>query len=221
MKNAKDVNLVTETKNWYSDRFEAVAIQRNILLLFLLLFTIIIIFCIFLIKEVTISKTVEPFVIEIEEKSGLTNVVNPTANKYLTTNEALNRHFIVRYITARETYDSNYYKYNYDILTKLFSSNGVYSSFRRSLYDSDGPFTLYGKQQIKTDIKFRSIQFMPDGKTVQVRFTISEDAPQGRKFNKIATLTYEYKQLEMSVNDRYINPLGFTITAYRVDNEVL
>ncbi len=219
--NKKDINIVSETKNWYYDRFESVVIQRNLLLLFLLIFTIVIISCIFLIRDVTISKTVEPFVIEVEEKSGITNIVNPVSNKVLTSNEALNTYFVVKYITARETYDSSNYQLNYDILTKLYSKEDVYRSFRRFLFSATGPFTLYGKEKMKTDIKFRSVQFMPDGKTVQVRFTVTEDNEQSRKFNKIATLVFGYEQMEMPAQDRYVNPLGFVISAYRVDNEVL
>jgi type IV secretion system protein VirB8 len=39
--------------------------------------------------------------------------------------------------------------------------------------------------------------------------------------DKIILLTFEYNNLELPDDKRLINPLGFTVTSYRIDDERL
>ncbi|MCV4639752.1 type IV secretion system protein [Citrobacter freundii] len=43
-----------------------------------------------------------------------------------------------------------------------------------------------------------------------------DDQPQ----RWIAIMGYEYKSLAMNAEQRYVNPLGFRVTSYRVNPEV-
>jgi type IV secretion system protein VirB8 len=174
---------------------------------------------VFVVGYISLSKSVDPFVIEVEEKSGITNVVNPLDTKTMTSDEALKKYFIMKYLRARETYDVTDYEYNYSTIVRLFSTGSVYSKFKAFINDSpNSPVKLYGTSGVTT-LKVRSTQFFDDGR-VQIRFTIIENG-QGAQHNKIATLKFAFVPMQMNDEDRYINPLGFQITEYRVDEETL
>lgn len=214
-------DLVTDVRNWYSDRYESLIVQRNLLFIFILFMLAFILSGIFIVGQIAASKTVEPFIVEIEDKTGITNVVNPLSRKDLTTDEALNRYFIMNYLRSRETYNVVDYDHSYRSVVRLLSSSNVYSEFRIFLSsNTKSPIISYGTSN-STSLKLRSIQFLDQGKTAQVRFTITENSGNKLTFNKIATLSFEYKQMELTNEERQINPLGFQVTNYRVDDEIL
>ncbi|MCE3233100.1 MAG: hypothetical protein K0R98_1357 [Rickettsiaceae bacterium] len=225
---------VVAKKNWYADRYQTVLVQRNFLVLLTLISLVGIISSVLAVIKVTSSKTVEPFVIEIEERTGITNVIRPIITEQYTRDEALRRYFVVKYVNARESYDSESYKYNYEKIVKTLSSNDVYSQFRSSI-SADNPQSplRLGKTGQRT-IKIVSLSPIPTeknattkkaiiGGTVQVRFIAMEQTTNMAAVpkNLIATISYQYLDLKLTTEDRDINPLGFQITGYRVDAEAL
>src|ERR687892_2444097 len=50
-------------------------------------------------------KAVEPYVIQVDNDTGMTTVLEPLKEKSLSENEAVTKFFIVKYVVARETYD--------------------------------------------------------------------------------------------------------------------
>ena len=226
--------VVKHLNNWYSDRYNSVVIQRNLLLILLLLSIIMVILSSVIVGDVSSTFKIQPFVIEVEDKTGLTNIVNPLADKALTSNEVLNRYFLMKYVKARESYNFQTWRYNYLTVIRLLSSDEVYGSFRRFINNSpNSPLALYGSQ-ISTYVAFRSIQFFPPNKDdagvpkdpkAIIRFTIFpengnlKNATTGNRIHKIVTLTYTYKQTEMNDDERAENPLGFYITSYIDDIE--
>ena len=226
--------VVKHLNNWYSDRYNSVVVQRNLLLILLLLSVIMVILSSIIVGNVSSTFKIQPFVIEVEDKTGLTNIVNPLGDRELTSNEVLNKYFLMKYIKAREGYNFQTWKYNYLTVVRLLSSDSVYGSFRRFINSSsDSPLALYGSQ-IATYVAFRSIQFFPPSNDTEgvpkdpkaiVRFTIFPEngtlskATTGNRIHKIVTLTYAYKQTEMNDDERAENPLGFYITSYIADTE--
>ena len=57
----------------------------------------------------------------------------------------------------------------------------------------------------------------------QVRFRTTDSSNQRNKIDKhlIAIITYMYSDLELTLEERNINPLGFQVIEYKVDNEIL
>ncbi len=229
---ANSDKVVSKVSNWYSDRYNSIIVQRNLLLVLLLASVFMVIASSFIVGKVSSTFKIQPFVIEVEDKTGITDIVNPLANRELTTNEVLNKYFLMRYVKARETYNFQTWKYNYFTVVRLMSSPDVYGSFRRFINgSSESPLALYGNQT-STSVVFRSMQFFPpdtsgdapgDPKAV-IRFTVFADSGTlrgvtGNRIHKILTLTYKYTQTEMTEADRSENPLGFYITSYRADVE--
>ena len=230
---ANSEKVVTNISNWYSDRYNSIVIQRNLLLILLIASAVLVIVSTFIVGSISSTFKIQPFVIEVEDKTGLTNVVNPLASRELTGNEVLNKYFLMKYIKAREGYNFQTWKYNYLTVVRLMSDPGLYSGFRRFINNSaDSPLALYGNQ-MSTYVVFRSIQFfpataneqgVPNDQQAVVRFTIFPEngtlkGGTGNRIHKILTLTYKYQQTEMNDEDRSENPLGFYITSYRADVE--
>jgi len=207
--------------NWSSSRYSTVVAQRNTLLLFTLILLVAISVSILAIFKISTNSTIEPFVIEIEKKSGIVQLVDPVTVKQYSADKVLNYHFIAEYIKAREVFDKYNYNYNYYTKVRLFSSSNVYNEFRNyiSSQNMDDLFNLYSGF-VENKFKIRSIQKLYDD-TFQVRFTVEfirKDGSSVRK-NKIVIMSYKYASLEMNDQQRYVNPLGFQVTSYRVDDE--
>ncbi|OWZ25056.1 VirB8 family type IV secretion system protein [Wolbachia endosymbiont of Wuchereria bancrofti] len=220
-KREKSNDSLDKDIDWNSSRYSTVIAQRNILLLFTLILLVAIFIGILAIFKISTSSTIEPFVIEIEKKSGIVQLVDPVTVKQYSADEVLNNHFIAEYIKAREVFDPYNYNYNYYTKVRLFSSPNVYNEFKNyiRLQNMDDLLNLYSGF-VKNDFKIRSTQKLDDD-TFQVRFTVEftrEDGSSIRK-NKIVIMSYRYAPLEMNDQQRYVNPLGFQVTSYRVDDE--
>ena len=209
--------------NWHNDRYNSVVVQRNILL-FLVVLSV---FCTgastFVIFRIGKTRTIEPFVVEIEKKSGITTLVNPMTVKQYSADEVLSNYFIIEYVKARELFEPSSFQYNYYTKVRLLSSQDTYSSFRSWIRPSNpsSPMTLYADVTSGL-LKVRSLQHLGAGKA-QIRFTLEFVSGNGSviKKDRIATLTFRYSTLEMNEQERQVNPLGFQITYYRADDEFL
>ena len=71
-------------------------------------------------------------------------------------------------------------------------------------------------------VKFKSISYVKPNQA-QVRLLVEETAANGGtlQYHKIATIVFEYAKLDLTEEERYINPLGFRVTEYRVDEDAL
>lgn len=219
-KREKNTESLDKDINWNSNRYSTVIAQRNILLLFALILLATISISILVIFKISTSSTIEPFVIEIDKKSGIVQLVDPVTVKQYSADEALNDYFISEYIKAREVFDPYHYSYNYYTKVRLFSSPDVYNEFRNYVgsQNMDDLFNLYS--DTKSEFKIRSIQKLGND-ALQVRFFVEftrKDGSSTRK-NKIVIMSYRYASLEMDDQQRYINPLGFQVISYRVDDE--
>ncbi|RDD34575.1 type IV secretion system protein VirB8 [Wolbachia endosymbiont of Cylisticus convexus] len=219
-KREKNTESLDKDINWNSNRYSTVIAQRNILLLFALILLVAISVSILAIFKISTSSTIEPFVIEIDKKSGIVQLVDPVTVKQYSADEVLNGYFISEYIKAREVFDPYNYNYNYYTKVRLFSSPNVYSEFRnyiksQSMHDL---FNLHS--DAKGELKIHSIQKLGND-ALQVRFSIKFTRKDGSssKKNKIVVMSYKYASLEMNDQQRYINPLGFQVISYRVDDE--
>ncbi len=207
-------------KNWYNDRYEWMLVQRNLLFVILLVSVVVIVFLNFSISYIKSSKSIEPFVIEIEPKTGVPTVVEPLSIIAYSSNEVINRYFIWYFIKLHEEY--NYISFPKALgEIRLFSNDLVYSQYRRIVDQNNlqSPYNLYGQGSIRT-AELKSL-ILQDQNTAQIRIRLVVDGAQRATMDKIILLSFEYNNLEISDDKRLINPLGFTITSYRIDDERL
>ena len=219
---------ISTKKNWYEDRYQTIIIQRNFLIILIILSLAGVIFSTLAVIKVTSSKNIEPFVIEIEKKTGITNVVRPLLKDKILQDEAITHYFIMKYINAREGYNPASFDHNYSNVVRLLSSSSVYSEYRKFI-SSENPRnpTKLGKSNIRT-IKIKSTSFLKTtdeikGKTIQVRFTTTDQNSRSNSTVKhlIATINFDIGDLKLTSVDREINPLNFQVIGYTVDDEII
>ena len=224
-KKKKEDDTVVANKSWYEDRYQTVVVQRNFLVILIALSLFGITVSTFAVMEVTSSKRIEPFVIEIEEKTGVTNVIRPLLKEQISADESLRRYFILKYMRAREEYLFSTHQYQYYNVVRLLSNQGVFYGFRTQI-TSDVPsnFTKLGKG--RREIEINSLTRLRTsngyaGFTYQVRFTATNFHPRYGASDQrfIATIEFEYADLNLTIAERAINPLGFRVTGYIVEED--
>jgi type IV secretion system protein VirB8 len=222
-KSGKKVKNLGKLKNWYQDRYETILIQRNILLIIVFLFIFTFFITIRGVIELNSKKVYEPFIVQIEEATGIITKVDNSEVRNLPAEKAVRNASMVRYILARESYNYADYNFNYYQIARLMSSEDVYNAFLQSINSS----IALGFEK-KIDVRIKSFITMDESQNlIQVRIakavlpvgSTSEEAFEANAKNYIITLRYEYRSLDLTETERYINPLGMQIIAYRIDEE--
>lgn len=203
--------------SWSSDRYSSILIQRNILILLTFLSLVGISVASVMIAKVATSKTFEPFVIQIEERTGQAKIVKKAESDLISSSESLTKYFIKRYLNAREAYNPVDFEYNSNKVVRLLSSQEVYNAYLGFIRaTANDPTIKYGRRnttyiKLKSFTKLRNQYF--------VRFTVNETADGEASFSKIATIETGYAPMELNEEDRDINPVGFQIIGYKVDDD--
>ena len=172
-------------------------------------------------------KSVEPFVVRVDNNTGLTDVVSTLKQKSVANDEVLNKYWLAVYVRNRESYSWETIQTSYDT-TMLLSSREEQARFAAIYQNPAAPHKVLG-QNFRVAVKIRNIAFVGD--TAQVRFskntagTIPAQDGNNRQVDKvdnyIATITFDYQNRPTKEQDRLINPLGFQVTNYRIDPEAL
>jgi type IV secretion system protein VirB8 len=215
---------LSETKSWYADRHQSVMVQRNALFIVALVLMAGLGLCVMMVASMTNSKTFEPFVVEVEDKSGLITQVSTQAKEQYTQEEALLRSMLAQYIKAREGYDVETYRYNYSYPVRLMSSPDVYTGFRTlfSASNKDSPVN-FGRNK-RREVVIKSLTFLDNTKKkAQIRLQLNDLAlpglaPAGKQ-DVVILITFDFKNLDLTPEERYINPLGFQIQSYLAEKE--
>ena len=166
-------------------------------------------------------KTVEPFVIRVDNTTGIVDVVSALAGTTGTYAEPVTKYFAASYVRAREGFVSSEAESNFRI-GQLMSGPGEQARFV-ALYrgsNPESPQQVFGKAATAR-ITVKSIS-MISKEVAQVRYlrTITR-LDEVRTTHWVATLTYSYSAAPMLEADRLINPLGFTVSDYRSDPEAV
>lgn len=203
-----------KVKNWYANRYQSIIIQRNILLLLTLFSMIAVTVAVIFVRNIMSSKSLEPYVIEVEKKTGVPVVVEQLSSKHLTGDEMIRKYFINKFIHAASGYDPKTYKIDSNVV-RLLSVPGVYRNYRNRINAKElGP-----KSEIKLRIK--SVQF-PSSQTAQIRIVrvMKIDGFDTVEKNEIITMNFYFANLDLSLEERLVNPLGFQVSRYIIAEEI-
>ncbi len=200
-------------KSWYSNRYQIVVVQRNVLLLFTLISMLSVAIAVLFVKNIMASKSLEPYVIEVESKTGIATMVNQLTAQNFTGDQMVRRYFINQFVHAASGYDPRTYKQDADKI-RLFSTPDVYNDFRNRI----------NARQLGTDsnieVRIKSVQFT-DGNTAQIRVLrlISMKDKITTK-DEVITMNFFFTNIELTMEERLINPLGFQVSKYAIADEV-
>ena len=164
------------------------------------------------------TKRFDPFVIQIDDTTGIAKVVNPLSSSILSGNEALAQYFIKKYIIARETYNPVDFSTEAKRIVRLLSSNSIYWDYRGYLKNEAVDPTIKYGQKNTTYLVVKSWSKLADKKYI-MRFSINETAGAMKVFNKIAVVEFQYLPMELTESDKDVNPVGFQVTGYRMDDD--
>jgi type IV secretion system protein VirB8 len=175
-----------------------------------------------------------PYLVTVDLKRS-TSTVSPLRDNIAATgiyaSEALNRSQVARFVQAREGYDyDTINEHDWEYVAAM-SNDQVKGLFVKQFDGTkNSPEKLWGRDtaiRIKTNsIVFNGLNeelgARPTGATVRFeKWKFDKKTGQSTYLSShVATLRYEYKtNLKMSDNLRLRNPLGFQVTAYKVDDE--
>ncbi len=221
---------ISKVRNWYQDRYETVMIQRNFLFIALVAFIGVFALTILGIIDLNSQKVYEPFIVQIEENTGIITKVNNSSVRDLPAEKAVRNASMVRYILARESYNYADYKFNYNQIVRLMSSKPVYNEFNALINSAnpESPIPLgYGA---RIEVRIKSLIDLNEAENlIQIRIgkariptnTLNrEESFKKAEKSYIITVRYQYRDLDLSETERYINPLGMQIIAYSITEEV-
>ncbi|EPW4217459.1 virB8 family protein [Campylobacter jejuni] len=168
-------------------------------------------------------KTIEPYVIRVDNTTGMVDILTMLDEKEISSNEALDKYFISQYIKAREGYYYELLNQDY-LLTQLMSSEKVANEYR-AWYEGENARDQILKNSNEVNVQILSIVLGNSNgvKTSTIRAKIITKNLNTRGLSestKVITLSYDYILAKASEENRILNPLGFKVTNYRIDEEI-
>lgn len=168
-------------------------------------------------------KSVEPYTLMVDRTTGYVQALKPLDKQEIVPDAALTQSFLVQYVIARESFDMATLNANYRKVA-LLSADTARSSYLQTMQVSNpqSPLLVYPRSSV-VDVRVKSVSPL-GANAALVRFdTVRGDAgAQGQPPSAwVAVVRYRYSTAPMSLDDRFINPLGFQVTSYRKDPEAL
>jgi type IV secretion system protein VirB8 len=208
--------------DWYVDRYQSILVSRNRWLVVgivgLGLATCQGIALLFLMP----LKTTVPFLVKEEVSGAVTTVTKLTGDATLTHDEAMRKYFLAKYVMSRETYDPVDLLEGYRAV-ELMSDENEARAFHQAIVANNptSPIVVFGSQA-KRFVRIKSIAFLNDN-AAQLRFSAIERRGSSPDKNSdwIATVGFGFGKVSAAEADRLVNPLGFAVTSYRIDQEVV
>ena len=211
-----------KARTFERDRLSDAIKQRNLAFIVAVVALLLCVGLVISLIALTPLKTVEPFVIRVDNATGSADVIaGLNANGPVSYDEAITKYFAARYVAARENYSVLEAATNFRIAALMSSPDeqGRISSLTKAS-NPDSYQAKFGKSGIVV-ATIKSISLL-DKNVVQVRFDREiRQNDQRQNSHWIATLTCSYTTATISSNDRLINPLGFVVSNYRLDPEAV
>jgi Type IV secretory pathway, component VirB8 len=167
-------------------------------------------------------KTVEPFVVRVDNSTGMVDIVTALTTEKTNYEEAINKYFIAKYVINRESYSPQARNHMYNVVGLMSDSSvaSQYAEYYNPRYNPEAPLKIFGDSATVT-VDLKNISFV-DKQVALIRFTKTvRRGPDKVVSHWIATLTFTYVSGQMAADDRLVNPLGFQCTDYRLDPETI
>lgn len=227
----KNTSLGDSDRNWYKDKFESVRQQRDVLSAVAMFALLLAAASVLTVMWLTPYKSVEPFVIQIDEKSGIVQRVDPLERSEFTSSEAIDRYFVAQYIRAREGYVPGTFTANYQAV-RVMSQPGVFKDYASEVgrANDESPLNILGNQGTRK-ITFKNINFVSrrdaaaaESKVALVRIRLNDlsNVPAlVKEEHAVVTLQFRYANLVLNEEERFMNPIGFLVESYQKEQEVI
>ncbi len=167
-------------------------------------------------------KRVEGFVLRVDNATGAVDLVTTLRDGQTSYGEVVDRYFLNKYVLNRESYEYETIQTAYD--TTLLLSSEIVQREYAALFQGPGARDKALSNRARIAVRVRSITPGSTANTALVRFTtrlLRENGQPAAEQSLVATIGFRYVGAPMHEQDRLVNPLGFQVTNYRVDPEVV
>ena len=211
----------TKVEDWFYDRYQSARVNGNRWFVAAILLGLLACLAVAAVVVLTPLKTVRPFLVEANNASGEVHVLRPFDVANFAPSDAVSKSFLARYVIGRETYDPQDLKENYQTVRLMSDSvESQHVDSQLSLTNATSPLNRYQHHTVRT-VRVKSVSFL-NKRTAQVRFASTETTQTTKKEDAwVAIVSFRFVNLPETEQDRLVNPLGFQVTAYRVDQELV
>jgi type IV secretion system protein VirB8 len=171
-------------------------------------------------------KSVETYLVRVDNNSGYTDVVRPVSQAK-TPEQIDDEYWLATYVRFRESYNFSSNDAQF-AMVELMSYGDTFTDYRNFQLSSKGYLAvLSNNRQIRTDIN--NINFLPAGKagkTAQVRVTKTVldrngvPDPALKPSVWLVTVTFNYKNPPKKAGEQWLNPRGFGVQSYIPTQEI-
>lgn len=170
-------------------------------------------------------KAVVPYVVYVDKATGGTEVAYAAGEHEVAFRDINKMHWAAKYVRARESYQYTALQLDYDTVLAL-SSDDVGAIYAAQWSGSNAKDKQLGSAREEL-VEVLSVQLSPDGNNrANVRFRktsrrAGQAIPDGEPRTYAVTMAFEMlPTMKGKIEDLMRNPLGFRVTAYRVDEEL-
>lgn len=168
-------------------------------------------------------KTVVPYTLLVDRQTGNVQALKPLGQQNVTPDDALVRSFLAQYVMARESFDINSLKDDYRKVA-IWSADEARERYLAAMQATNPASPLASlPRQALVEPEVRSISSL-NADTALVRFVTWRTDPGGQRQQEqtwAAVIKYRFSTARMSEADRLLNPLGFQVTRYRRNAEMV
>jgi type IV secretion system protein VirB8 len=209
--------------SWADERTQSIYASRKVAWIVAMVATAIALLLAIAILFMLPLKTVVPHTVLVDKQTGFVQALDPAAPQKIAPNKALTQSFLVQYVEAREGFDISTVQGQFRKVA-LWSSGAAKSRYVGMMQatNPESPLARLPRSSV-VDVEVRSVSQISDSSAL-VRFaTIRRDQGGSEQptQNWVAVIKYRYSNKPMTVEDRYVNPLGFEVIDYRKDAENL
>lgn len=207
-----------ETRTWETDKISAIEKSRKVAWQIAISSGFLAFASILAVAMLSPLKTVEPYVIRVDNSTGIVDVVTALKDEKTTYDEAMSKYFTQWYVRYREGFSmelaEDYYK-SVGIMSTGLEQQKYFEFFNPK--NPLSPINIYGPTA-KSIITIKSTSFLKPN-VAMVRYTkaIQRGLSAPELTHYAATITFKYSGAPMAEKDRAINPLGFQVVEYRND----
>lgn len=167
-------------------------------------------------------KEVEPFVVRVDNSTGIVDVVKALKDGKTNYDEVTNKYFTQWYVRYREGYSRDLAEEYYSYVGLM--SGGLEQQKYAEWFNPKNPMSplkVYG-QFAKVKISVKSTSFIkPNVALVRYTKAIERGMDKPILTHWAATISFKYSGAPMKEIDREKNPLGFQVLEYRNDPDSL
>lgn len=206
-----------EAGDWSSDQRQAMATSRKVAWIVAIVAVAIALVEAFALVLLTPLKTSVPYTLLVDRQTGYVQALDPIKTDKISPDKALTQSLLVQYVLARENFDFGTIRDSYRKVW-LWSAEKARNDYVTAMQANNPASPLVTVPRGTTfETQIRSISPLANG-TMLVRFErVRRDRTRSVQERRlwVAVISYRFSDKPLSMDVRFVNPLGFEVMDYR------